>query len=103
MNQAPENLKFIDDDEADLFATFKLGEEARVFMGSNIGRYIRGVALQEERIATQGLLTVDPFDSQSIARLQMQAATCRSVIKWLVDLINEGENSGKMLANYREN
>ena len=48
-------------------ATFKLGEEAKVFVQSDLGKYFDGCSLQDMELAKEKLLELDPYSFTSLA------------------------------------
>lgn len=70
-----------------------IGEEAKKFVESDLGRAVLGMAEQEVRDAQEKLLDVVPTDVQAIERLQAQARLGTSFRKWLEELITNGEHA----------
>jgi hypothetical protein len=76
-----------------LIAHAELGEEARKFIESDLGKAVLGMAQQEIDAALQDLASVDPADTKKITKLQNQAALGRMFASWLGELINKGANA----------
>ena len=74
----------------ELAAEAEIGDAAKVFMESELGRTILGMAEQESEVARIGLETVDPSNLKEITRLQNQAALGRMFKQWLEELIEKG-------------
>lgn len=77
----------------ELIAHAELGEEARNFIESELGKTILGMAQQEIDAALQSLALVDPTNTEQIRKLQNQAALGRMFAAWLGELINKGANA----------
>lgn len=77
----------------ELIAHAELGEEARNFIESELGKAVLGMAQQEIDAALQDLALVDPADVEKIRKLQNQAALGRMFAAWLGELINKGSNA----------
>ena len=83
----------MNEQEAGLIAAAELGEQARAFLDSDLGKVLIGMAMQEVEAAQQGLETVNPADTMAINRLQLQAKMGRNFKAWLVELMTEGESA----------
>jgi hypothetical protein len=79
--------------EQELIAQAEIGEEARKFVESDLGKCVLGMAEQEALAAMEELVSTDPGDWKKIARLQMQIQSARNFEKWLAELIDEGDNA----------
>jgi len=80
--------------EADeLIAEAEIGDEAREFIASDLGKTLLGMAEQEVKLAQEALETVEPSDEKKITALQNQAKVARNFEQWLVELISKGENA----------
>lgn len=76
-----------------LAADAAMGEEARKFIESELGRCVLGLAQQETEAAREALETVNPGDTQKIMELQQQARFGRTFGQWLRELVDEGEHA----------
>ena len=74
----------------ELSAEAEIGDAAKVFMESELGRMLLGMAEQEGEVARLALETVDPDNKKEITRLQNQAALGRMFKVWLEELIDRG-------------
>ena len=81
------------DSDDELIAEALIGDEAKRFLESDIGKCVLGIAEQESDLARIGLETVDPTDTKAIGRLQNQAALGRMFRGWLIELFNKGEEA----------
>ena len=75
------------------FAEIEMGEQARKFIESDLGRCLLGIADQEIESAWQALETVEPTNTRDVTRFQNKAALGRMFKQWLVELINRGEQA----------
>jgi hypothetical protein len=80
-------------ERAILIAEAEIGDEARKFVESDLGKTLLGMAQQEVLQAQEALETVDPTDTKKITYLQNQAKTARNFEQWLGELIVKGENA----------
>lgn len=80
-----------DDDE--LIAEAEIGEDARQFVESDLGKILLGMAQQEVARAQEELETVDPSDTKKVVALQNQAKNGRNFEAWLAELISKGEQA----------
>ena len=76
-----------------LGAEAEIGEAARAFMESELGRTLLGIAEQEAEAARLQLETVDPDDKKAILKLQNQAALGRMFKQWLNELYEKGNTA----------
>lgn len=79
--------------EAQLIAAAELGEQARKFLESDLGKCLIGMAMQEVEAAQEALERVEPANVTEINRLQMQAKMGRNFKAWLVELVTEGNSA----------
>ena len=77
----------------ELIAEAEIGDEARKFVTSDLGKTLLGMAHQDISDAQMGLEEVDPEDSKAIRSLQNKAKIARNFESWLVELISKGENA----------
>lgn len=74
----------------ELIADAELGDEAKRFVESDLGKCILGMAQQEIMAAQEELETVDPDDSKAIQAIQNKAKLGRMFNQWLYELIDKG-------------
>ncbi len=79
------------DDE--LIAEAEIGDEARKFVESDLGKTLLGMAQQDVRTAQEALAEVDPSDTKKVIALQNQAKNGRNFEAWLTELITKGEQA----------
>jgi hypothetical protein len=77
----------------ELIAEALIGDEAKKFVESELGRTVLGFAEQEVALALEALATVDPTDAEKIRELQNKAKLNRMFNDHLAQLITEGENA----------
>ena len=76
-----------------LIAEAEIGDEAKRFVESDLGKTILGIAEQEVKAAQEALESVDPMQPEAVRALQNQAKVARNFEQWLVELIDKGENA----------
>lgn len=77
----------------ELMASAIMGDEAKRFMSSELGRLVCGLADQEVAAAVEDLVKADPADAAKMRQIQLQAAIGARFKEWLTNLINDGEES----------
>lgn len=70
-----------------------LGEEAKQFLNSPLGKYIQEKAYVLVDGAKEELAVVDPTDARKIAELQNVIARFDKFSEWLNGVILEGDNA----------
>lgn len=74
----------------ELIAEAEIGEEARKFLESDLGKVLVGFAEQEILSAQVGLEKVSPHNISAIQGFQLQARFGRSFKDWLAELVSRG-------------
>jgi hypothetical protein len=101
----PTSPRFVDEQERELFAIAKLGEEVRAFLqGHPVGQLLHNRAKQMILQAEADALEVDPDTDGAMNKLRQirqQAAVGRAFINWLGQAIVEGDAAGRDLEDYR--
>ena len=77
----------------ELIAAAELGEKARDFLESELGKILIGLADQEIRVAEEALGEVDPDDPKKIRELQNNIKVGKWFTKWLLDLVQDGDQA----------
>jgi hypothetical protein len=77
----------------ELIAEALIGDEAKKFVESDLGRTVLGFAKQEVVLALEALAAVDPTDTERIRQLQNKAKLGRMFNDYLAQLITQGENA----------
>lgn len=75
----------------ELISQAELGEEAKKFLESDLGKVMLGLAEQEAELAREELETVNPTDVAAVTKLQNQAKVARWFSQWLKELLADGE------------
>ena len=79
-----------------LIAEAEIGEEARVFLESDLGKCVLGMAEQEVLLAREMLEQVNPEDTKSIRELQNTIWKAKSFKNWLFELMDRGDAALKI-------
>ena len=83
-------------DENDLIDAAELGEEAKAFIQSDLGKSLLARAEQATLAALTELGECDPTDSKKIAALQNKASLGKQFPEWLNEIINIGDEALKV-------
>ena len=86
----------------DLIAAAELGEEARAFLESDLGKCLLGMAQQEVAMAQEALEKVDPVKVLEITKLQNHARVGRWFEQWLYELLDKGESALEVFKQQQE-
>ena len=86
----------------ELIAAAELGEEARNFLESDLGKCLLGMAQQEVALAQEALERVDPADTEAVRKLQNQAMLGRQFEQWLLELLDKGESALEVFKQQNE-
>lgn len=89
--------------EEELQAEMVIGDDARRFLESELGRTILGMADQEKTGALLGLASVDPDESAKIRELQNVIWRANAFAGWLAELIQRGQDAENILMSERDN
>lgn len=84
-----------------LIAEAEIGEAARKFLESDLGKTLLGIAEQDAREAEIALGEVDPDDRKSIVALQNKIKLCKFFGQWLAELISRGNDAVNVYAQQR--
>ena len=79
--------------EDDLIDAAELGEQAKVFVESDLGKSLFARAEQATLEALDELSRCDPTDSKTISTLQNKAALGRQFPEWLKEIIHIGDEA----------
>lgn len=86
----------------ELVAAAELGEEARLFLESDLGKCLLGIASQQVIAAQLDLETVEPTEIEKIRKLQNQARLGRQFEQWLRELLHDGENAMQIFKSEKD-
>lgn len=76
-----------------LIAAAELGDEARKFMESDVGKFLIGVADQERRKAEEELGETSPENKEAIIKLQRVIWNAKHFRGWIEELIHNGNQA----------
>ncbi len=99
------SVEFVDQRERLFFAKAQLGEQARSFLRSPIGRYLHGRAKELADEAREEALDIHPwtpFTRRKLAKVREKSAHASHFISWCADIITEGDQALTQLEEYRE-
>jgi len=99
-----QGIEFIDEREKLLFAKAKLGSDIVAFLKSDVGRYLHGRAKLEVQEAEGKMLECNldsRFGRNKAKKLQSQVQNALNFMRYLADMINEGDCSMQDLESYR--
>lgn len=82
---------FLSNEEEALFAEALLGQEAIDFLNSDLGRVMRGYALQKREEAKEALLTTPAWRRRRIQTLQFQAAVADQFLAFVREVVVRGD------------
>ena len=85
-----------------LSADVELGEAARAFVESDLGKCILGMAHQEIQSALEELETAKPTDAIAIIGLQNKAWRARTFEQWLCELVDKGNTALEIFKHERD-
>ncbi|MFA5632975.1 MAG: hypothetical protein WC997_15825 [Porticoccaceae bacterium] len=94
--------EFLSQEEETLFAEAMLGQEAITFLNSDLGRVLRGYALQQREEAKEELLKTAPWRKRKIASVQFKAAVANQFLQFVREAVMRGEIAHQNLINLRE-
>mgnify|MGYP001241773731 CR=1 FL=1 len=77
----------------DLIAEAELGDAAKKFKESELGRVLIGIAHQDAQIALEALGSADPEDAKKIRELQNEVKLSNQFEQWLDELIDKGNTA----------
>lgn len=87
----------IDKDIKALMESAAIGEAARSFMESGLGKHIINTAAEDVDSALFDLIETDPSNQSEISRLQTEIKVARLSVAYLMNSITAGENSIRMM------
>lgn len=97
-------VEFEDEQEEALVRTAVVGRNAEDFIHSDVGRFVIGSAVQDQKEIQAKLARVNPhsiFGRRKIARLQQEHRAVEMAISWLTDCIRVGQEAHRELENRR--
>lgn len=98
-------IEFVNESERQFFEEARFGVMAVEFLHTEIGRYLHGRAKAQVTEARDEILTLNPFDPADqikMAAIQLQAATGEAFMRWLADLIQNGQMAEQQLNEFEQ-
>ena len=102
LHDAEIEVEFQDQTEETLYRLVMLGESARDFFDSDVGRYVIGAARMDLEVIDQKLRVVSPWRRRKILKLQMEYKAVQDGIRWIAEVIQQAEDAETQLNQYRE-
>lgn len=94
----PQENVIIDPLVRDLMERAAIGEAAKQFLRSGLGKHLTERATQEVDEALAELVEVSPTRNDQIGELQNQIKVASKAITWLAEAISEGDNAMNQLS-----
>jgi|AntRauTorcE11897_2_1112592.scaffolds.fasta_scaffold14187_2 hypothetical protein len=99
--------KFLNDEERALFAQADLGEQAITFLNSELGRFMRGCAMQDRSEALEALAHPDADPDKEDGRdkirdARFKAAVANQFLEYIQAAVNNGEVAFQSLMQLRD-
>ena len=92
---------FLSQEEQALYAEAVLGKDAVDFLNSDLGRVLRGYAMQHIEEAKTALLTTPSWRKRKIQRLQFKAAVASQFLTFIKEAVVRGEVALQGLSQMR--
>lgn len=86
----------------ELVAEAEIGDEAKRFLESDLGKTILGMAQQEVDAAFVKFRMVDPGDKETVRAIQNEIWRAESFVQWLKELFDRGEAALHAFRQQRE-
>ena len=102
INDAEFTPKFLSREEEALFAEAHLGIEARDFLNSDLGRVLRGYALQKIAECKDDLLKTPAWRKRKIQQLQNEAAVADQFLSFIREALLRGSLAEQNLQQLRQ-
>ena len=90
------------EEDLSLFAAADLGEKARSFLGTDLGRYLKGCAEQQINDCSRQLLTVHHANANEIQLLQNKAQTASNFLIWVNEAVGMGDNAFQQIQQQQQ-
>lgn len=85
-----------------LIAEAEVGEEAKRFLDSDLGKAVMGIAAQNVELARIALGEIDPDDKKLILTLQNEIKNGLRFKQYVVDLFQSGEQAKEIYKQQRQ-
>ena len=92
---------FLSNEEQALYADALLGREAVEFLNSDLGRLLRGYAVQRREEAKEALANVPAWRKRKIQTLQFQAAVAGQFLSFVQEAVMSGKMAEQMITQMR--
>ena len=83
--------EFLNRSQEELFAYVSLRHEAIVFLNSDLGRVLRGMAIQRKEHAKEEFLKTPLWRKRKLAKLQWEAAVADQFLVFIQEVLQSGE------------
>lgn len=87
-------------------AIFRLGEAAKVFIQSDLGKYIDGISLQDIEEARDALMELDPYKftelvalQNELSSIQRNARVAQKMREYLAETVERGKQAEHQLTH----
>lgn len=97
--------QFLSEEEEALFAEVVLSDEAVTFLNTDLGRLIRGYAIERREEAKEALLAADMDTEEGrnqIKAAQFQAAVANQFLQFIQEALSRGDMAHQQLLQMRE-
>jgi len=94
--------QFLSRAEEELFAEVMLGDEAVTFLNTDLGRVLRGYAMQEMEKAKDALASVPAWRTRKIRKLQFDYAVANQFLSFVQEALVRGKVAEQNLTSMRE-
>jgi hypothetical protein len=85
-----------------LIAEAEIGDEAKQFLESDLGKTILGMIAQEIKSANEEFRSVDATDAKAVQAIQNKVWRAESLVSWLNELFTNGEAALQAYAQQRD-
>lgn len=89
--------QIIDPAIKELMESAATGEAAKLFLQSELGRYVAGRAADDVEESIAKLIEADPGNAQLILKLQTEINVAKQAIVYLTEAMTEGDNAMRQL------
>lgn len=81
----------------ELMESAAIGEAARMFLDSALGRHVANRAADDVEEAIAELCDVDPYDGKAVSALQVRINVAKQAMVYLKEAMTNGEHALKQL------
>lgn len=94
--------EFLDQAEEALFAEVMLGDEAIAFLNTDLGRVLRGYAVQEKERAKEALMKTPLWRKRKIEQLRFDYAVANQFLSFVQEALVRGNVAEQNLNSMRD-